>query len=372
MNIDHNKDYNSAAPNRSGNNEQDNNIVDSGKIIYADPCISDELLQPKMKSVRFYGKVKVYRSADPSASDMSTNEKQKRWYNNSEYNQFKHEAASHAGVNIVPCDDPNNKVSSQNHPFVMMGNFDGKDTKEDASSASKTNNNTADTAVSSTTTENHPKKLFYNENEYNDSHDKDTGEVICKRGLGYHFSRERKKSRIVTRSAVMAWQKMLRDPKHRVELKRAVRTDSSLGNSDLNKSRGMLALVSAKCSRVSLEEAKWRGDVDYRVAYPERHDTAPAVAVGASSSSSSSSPSSSMSKKGVDEKENDSTNQNTNTNVGAGSTGKKRSHGEDSTANKSSGWNSISSCKRQRMHSGGCRVNRCDTRYFGGTLRAEV
>jgi len=109
MNIDHNKDYNSAAPNRSGNNEQDNNIVDSGKIIYADPCISDELLQPKMKSVRFYGKVKVYRSADPSASDMSTNEKQKRWYNNSEYNQFKHEAASHAGVNIVPCDDPNNK-----------------------------------------------------------------------------------------------------------------------------------------------------------------------------------------------------------------------------------------------------------------------
>ena len=32
----------------------------------------------------------------------------------------------------------------------------------------------------------------------------------------------------------------------------------------------VLASVSSKCSKVSREEALWRGNIDFRVAYPER------------------------------------------------------------------------------------------------------
>merc|ERR1719199_364389 len=60
-----------------------------------------------------------------------------------------------------------------------------------------------------------------------------------------------------TRSAVLAWQKNLRG------------TSNSQTTAN-DKSTMMLALVSSKCSRVAREEAKWRGLVDYKVAYPER------------------------------------------------------------------------------------------------------
>jgi len=85
--------------------------------------------------------------------------------------------------------------------------------------------------------------------------------VVCKRGLGYHFSRTRKRARMSTRSAVLAWQKNLRG---------ASNTSNSQATAN-DKSTMMLALVSSKCSRVAREEAKWRGLVDYKVAYPERH-----------------------------------------------------------------------------------------------------
>ena len=44
-----------------------------------------------------------------------------------------------------------------------------------------------------------------------------------------------------------------------------------MGKQQIDKTQMMLAVVSTKSSRVSREEAKWRGKVDYRVAHPERH-----------------------------------------------------------------------------------------------------
>jgi len=226
---------------------------------------------------------------------MAPREKSRIWYNSTYYDQFKYEAAKSAGVKIVRYDtaeDGNDSkasnCSTSGHHFVMMGDFDskqcGKSTKA-SSNASGSNN-------SKKATSGKAGKCYYNENEYNDQQIatstpargrgliKGGGEVICKRGLGYHFSRSRKKSRVVTRSAVMAWQTTLRDAKKA----RPINSDRILPSCSVDKlsfssadgrlmvkSQMMLALVSTKCSRVAREEARWRGDVDYRVAYPERH-----------------------------------------------------------------------------------------------------
>ena len=123
----------------------------------------------------------------------------------------------------------------------------------------------------------------------------------------------------------------------------------------------MLALVSTKCSRIAREEAKWRGDVDYRVAYSERHDT------HAMSSASVHS-------------------QNKNSNPGHGMMGKRDSTNNNSLAKKKkrlcddvdtiSRTNSPS-CKRQRTSNRGCGGDRDQLSqkaigYLSGVLRAEV
>lgn len=191
----------------------------------------------------------------------------------------------------------------------MMGDFDIKQGSSKSTKASSGGNN------SKKATSGKAGKCYYNENEYNDQQvittsipaptngssgrgltNKGGGDVICKRGLGYHFSRSRKKSRVVTRSAVMAWQTTLRDAKKA----RPANSDRILPSCSVDKlsfssadgrlmvkSQMMLALVSTKCSRVAREEARWRGDVDYRVAYPERHASRTANSSTTASCSSS-------------------------------------------------------------------------------------
>lgn len=235
-------------------------------------------IKKKMKSVHFHDKLTtaLYSLINiPLASEMTNRKKHKIWYSANEYDQFKYQAAKQAGVKIVRYDS--DKVG-QHAQFVMMGDFDG----------STDNRASTSTVVCATK----PSKCHYNENEYNDrtSSTNHSHEVVCKRGLGYHFSRSRKKSQKVTRSAVIAWQKTLRDQSSSPSLSSSSNNnngsnskiqqhDNSSASSTvekkknhLEKSRMMLALVSAKCSRVAREEAKWRGDVDYRVAHPERHD----------------------------------------------------------------------------------------------------
>jgi len=238
--------------------------------IHSDPSIAGEF-GPKKKSVRFYDKVKVYRRAGPRASDMSSNEKQKRWYNNNDFDHFKYEAASHAGVRIVPC-DASNVISIQNRHFLMVGTFD----------ETNISNNERDNISSSISSKSHPNKLYYNENEYNDSHNED-GEIVCRRGLGYHFSRNRRKSKVVTRSAVIAWQRKLRNPNNEANLKLKENLPTvSAKLIQLEKNQLELAIISRRFSRIASREAEWRGDVDYRVVYPERHN--PTSVVTASSS----------------------------------------------------------------------------------------
>ena len=101
---------------------------------------------------------------------------------------------------------------------------------------------------------------------------------------GYHFSRVRKRNRAMTRTAVLAWQKSMEKEvnKKRIDqlVHRKMQAGSSSSSSSMHKSlpsctsnihsQVVIALVSSKCSRVSREEALWRGNVDFRVAYPER------------------------------------------------------------------------------------------------------
>lgn len=209
----------------------------------------------KKKSVHFHDKLTTALHPllnVPLASEMATHEKHRIWYNANEYDQFKYQAAKEAGVKVVRYDSV--KVGNPN--FVMMGDFDGSLGSDNAKKSGK---------------------CHYNENEYNDQKYTNSDEVICKRGLGYHFSRSRKKSQKVARSAVMAWQKTLRNQSpsyntNNLQQQQDLPSNTEKKKNHLEKSRMMLALVSTKCSRKAREEAKWRGDVDYRVAHPERHD----------------------------------------------------------------------------------------------------
>lgn len=246
------------------------------------------------KTVRFVTTTTIYRLSIPCASDMSPREKGRRWYDPTDNDRFKYEAARHAGVKIVRYDS---ETAGQGHHFAMVGDFDCKedDNMKMVSTKDAGNNAGAAPAVGSAATQ--PNNVagrarhHYNENEYHDRH----GSV--RRGLGYHFSRARKKARVAARSAVVAWQRTLscghpappsndhRPQPGRIYLPSDGRTRSSRGASrkQLDKNHMMLALVSTKCSRVAREEAKWRGDVDYRVAYPERHAESSSTSTGVTS-----------------------------------------------------------------------------------------
>ena len=248
----------------------------------------------KKKSVSFLPQVSTSNSISTSTSKNKT----QLWYTSSEYDQFKYQAALDCGIKLMQL---NNVSSSQKNDgkrkrrgqFIQVGDFDCK--KNENINDNTTINVTSHPSLSSMdtpptdNTKDKKYSRYYNENEYNDQVSSTAMEeqtsstpaqgkvvdlisnesplqqeeptVVCKRGLGYHFSRTRKRARMSTRSAVLAWQKNLRG---------ASNTSNSQTTAN-DKSTMMLALVSSKCSRVAREEAKWRGLVDYKVAYPERH-----------------------------------------------------------------------------------------------------
>ena len=201
---------------------------------------------PETKTVRFQIENTVHYPPDTASAPEAM------WYTFAEYDQLKYNAAKHAGVKITR---HGSKEAGLNYRYCLEGNFDDNQNVGEASCA-----NTG---------------KVYNGNEYNDLTVLKSREEICKRGLGYHFSITRKKHRTAIRSNVLSVQKKLlryssaqSGRKLQRDLKAAAEKNLEKKN---KKSQLVLALVSTKYSRSSREEARWRGKVDYWVAYPERH-----------------------------------------------------------------------------------------------------
>jgi len=221
----------------------------------------------KTKSVSFAPTATVQPINIPKASEMTTQEKHILWYLGNDYNQFKNNAASDGGVKLV-------RTMKDSCHFFCIGSFDGS-CDEDTSSSSNSGSNHSSDAATAGSSRTSPSGKFYNEHEYND-YMKEDGQEVCKRGLGYHFSRIRKRNRVMTRSAVVAWQKCMQKPSNKQRIEKVVQrkmeaTSSRKNRPQLQQTQSVvLASVSTKCSRVSREEALWRGNIDFRVAYPER------------------------------------------------------------------------------------------------------
>jgi len=221
----------------------------------------------KTKSVSFAPTATVQPINIPKASEMTTQEKHILWYLGNDYNQFKNNAASDGGVKLV-------RTIKDSCHFFCIGSFDGS-CDEDTSSSSNSGSNHSSDAATAGSSRTSPSGKFYNEHEYND-YMKEDGQEVCKRGLGYHFSHIRKRNRVMTRSAVVAWQKCMQKPSNKQRIEKVVQrkmeaTSSRKNRPQLQQTQSVvLASVSTKCSRVSREEALWRGNIDFRVAYPER------------------------------------------------------------------------------------------------------
>jgi hypothetical protein len=195
-------------------------------------------------------------------------EKQRSWYTVEEYNRFKFEAARDAGVGLFNSYAHAHEHSGiqglhaatsyrQTHKFVTVGNFDDKYSNDSFS------------LITDAATCNTPRKCT---NEYNDTIINDR-EEICKRGLGYHFSRFRKRNKAWTRTTVLIWQKRMGS----ILLEKDWRRDEMPVNilhqydAKLNENRHLLlAMLSSKLSCHARQSALWRGKMDHEVAYPEK------------------------------------------------------------------------------------------------------
>ncbi|KAL7553882.1 hypothetical protein ACHAWF_017217 [Thalassiosira exigua] len=310
-----------------GNGDNDSEKRTGGLDLNHDEARTNE---SKKKKVRFRDEPTTAHCVDtPRASNLSVGEKRSMWYDEADFDAFKRDAARAAGVRIVRCRESKyhgKDADDSKGRFALLGNFDDKcdigGPERSGAAAAKDDRPDAKTAVPPATaasTAAAEGKRYYNQNEYGDrrvpASDFEGGTLgstsgsalgsstlVCKRGLGYHFSRARKRSRFLARSAVLAWQEALRDrareearegrkgrasasssgggsnpkpepkassPKERAEALGNPNGDPT-GDPRRDKSRVVLALVSSKCSRIAREEARWRGDVDYRVAHPER------------------------------------------------------------------------------------------------------
>lgn len=199
-------------------------------------------------------------------------EKRRMWYTKEEYDGFKFNAAKNAGVRLFDYFPPEEKQTSTDQPtypphkFIMLGNFDQKD--------NKTSQPTDATIAERKHAASHHVPIKC-QNEYADTVSS-TGDAICKRGLGYHFSRYRKKNRVWTRVMVLTWQKTMRS----MTIENG-RIQDQVGPSELKlsqkcaiklneKSQRLLAVISSKCSRSSRQAALWRGKMDYEIAHPDK------------------------------------------------------------------------------------------------------
>jgi len=209
------------------------------------------------------------------------NEKRLMWYSQEEYDGFKFDAAHNAGVQLFDYIPPSQKTSRGQgsnattiypHKFIMLGNFDEQD--EETPSVATTA--AVDEGVQPTS--NHIKQAGSHHvptkcmSEYNDTISID-GYQICKRGLGHHFSRFRKRNRVWTRAMVLTWQKTMRSmtlkngshhhstSSQEQSLSLSQKCDVKLDGT----SQRLLAAVSAKCSRSARLAALWRGKMDHEV-----------------------------------------------------------------------------------------------------------
>ena len=199
--------------------------------------------------------------------DLSEEDKQLVWYNREEFERFKTEAARDACVELFhPNDTSSPSSDEQDHKaavvtkdyskFVVVGDFDDK--VEDTSIGT-------DAATCNT-----PRKCT---NEYNDIIT-DKGEEICRRGLGFHFSRYRKRQKAWVRSSVLNWYKSIasilleKDPQRDVL---PIDIRQHLDDERHEKSIMMLAKLCSECSKDECQSALWRGTMDYQMAYPENN-----------------------------------------------------------------------------------------------------
>lgn len=225
------------------------------------------------KKVSFQCKVVLI----PPEHSPTEEEKSCIFYNKEDYDRFKFDAAQNAEVRLFdyfppePGEGPN--APSTCHKFVMIGNFD-KDHKKSSLPTDATVDGRSMHAAKPIS-HHVPIKCH---NEYTDVNTKE-GEV-CKRGLGYHFSRHRKRNRVWTRAMILTWQKTMREMKvedgriqeqarhfQQQPLKLSQKCEVKLNE----KSQRLLAVVSSKCSRTSRQAALWRGTMDYEMAYPEEN-----------------------------------------------------------------------------------------------------
>ncbi|KAL7467591.1 hypothetical protein ACHAXS_007833 [Conticribra weissflogii] len=270
------------------------------------------------KSVHFKTFVRVVPLSIPPASDMTAEEKQDIWYNQNDFEQFKWKSARDAGVQLFRFQDGNDdnddetKQSNANgrYQYLLDGNFDDdalNHYKNDDDSKHESVGNAITAAQGTNFKGDAPSKV--NEKEYDD----DEAHQICKRGLGYHFSRIRRRHKLMFRLTVLEWQRKLREHSNKFNhyttsspshISSCIRTDNATTESVSveklpsqsplkndpqknryppldKKSQLILALISKKLSRDACGSAEWRGRVDYKVAYPERHS----LAVGVSTKS---------------------------------------------------------------------------------------
>jgi len=208
-------------------------------------------------------KVKFQHVHDIIAPEHTITKEEKRvsWYIQEEYDKFKFDAAHDAGVRLFNSCAQNSgmRATTTNalmHTFAIAGNFDDK---YDEDALSLITNAATCSALRRCT------------NEYNDTII-DHGDEVCKRGLGYHFSRFRKRNKARTRTLVLAWHKKM----SLIILENSRKRDkmpvnlSQQYDSKLNENcQRFLAMVSSKCSRCACQSALWRARMDYEVAYPE-------------------------------------------------------------------------------------------------------
>jgi hypothetical protein len=209
------------------------------------------------------------------SSGLTENEKSLLWYSQYELDKFKTDAARDAGVRLfypfATTSSPSSNETSEvpeaggqkvgttkdyTNKFVVVGNFDDK-AGEDVSVI--TDAATCNSQTGKCT------------NEYNDTIN-DQGEEVCKRGLGFHFSRIRKCRKAWIRASVLAWARkmnsiLLEKDSNRDLLPRDI--VRHLDAERLERSMNMLAMLSSKCTKDERRIALWRGRMDYEVAYRE-------------------------------------------------------------------------------------------------------
>ena len=204
---------------------------------------------------------------------LTDDEKQMIWYTLREIDEFKADAARDACVRLFHPQEMTSSPSSDEqtdqlevsaavkhtNKFVMVGNFDDKIIIEEDKTVA------TDAATCST-----PRKCT---NEFTHATDNE-GADFYMRGLGFHFSRYRKRMKVGSRTSVLKWAKSI----NAVVLEKDPRRDElpaylvkQLDKERQEKASLMLAKLSEKHSKEERHTALWRGRMDHQMAYPENY-----------------------------------------------------------------------------------------------------